>query len=166
MVVPKKRAQHVTIRVKEGKCVLFGGLARVHMREGRPMLFTCYVANAVRLHPTDSSRVDEVLAKHAGGMLAPPASLERLEELGEFVEQEFHVRGRGWNEAAVDLVLPGLGWVAVSGSGDCTVGVSLPRGVSALAREPLVPHENKKKSYAKFTGAKLRDARGNTKRRS
>ena len=36
-VVPKKRAQHVTLRVKEGKSVLLGGIARLHLREGKPV---------------------------------------------------------------------------------------------------------------------------------
>jgi len=33
-----------------------------------------------------------------GGLLAPPASAERLAELGAFVEQSFTVHGRGWDE--------------------------------------------------------------------
>ena len=64
--VPKKRAQHVTLRVREGKSVLLGGVARVHMRSGRPFLLTFYIANAVKIHPTDTAKVDEVLLRHAG----------------------------------------------------------------------------------------------------
>ena len=73
-VVPKKRAQHVTLRVREGKSVLLGGVAQLHMRSGKPFLFTFYLANAVKIHPTDTAKVEEVLRKHAGGMLAPPDS--------------------------------------------------------------------------------------------
>jgi len=168
-VVPKKRAQHVTLRVPEGKSVLLGGIARLHMRSGRPFFFTFYLANAVKLHPTDTAKVDSVLKKHAGELLAPPASYERVQELGDFEEHTFHVRGRGWDEAAVDLVLPGLGWVAVTGSGDCTVGIELPMPTRALSREPLIASEGGKgvrKSMVKFTGSKLRDKRGNAKRRA
>jgi ribosome biogenesis GTPase A len=166
-VVPKKRAQHVTLRVSEGKSVLLGGVARVHMRAGRPFLLTFYLANAVRIHPTSTAKIEEVLRKHTGGILAPPASYERLEELGEFDETIFDLEGRGWDEAACDLVLPGLGWVSVTGCGPCTIGVSLPSPCGAMRREPLIPSEGKqgrKKSYVKFTGTKLRDGRGNTKR--
>lgn len=79
-----------------------------------------------------------MLEKHVGGMLSPPASLERLAELSPFTEQAclflvyalsspcpkdllqqvFKVVGRGWDEPAVDLVLPGLGWVSVRCSVD------------------------------------------------
>jgi len=163
-VVPKKRGQPVSLRLCEGQTLLLGGLARIHMREGRPFLFTLYLANAVAVHPTKREKVDEMLAKHVGGMLTPPSSLARLEELGEFEEHVVEVSGRGWNEVAVDLVLPGLGWIAVTGSGSCSVGVELPKPVRVVTREPLLPDEGWKKSSSKFTGSKLIDSKGNTKR--
>ena len=102
-------------------------------------------------------------------LLAPPASYERVLELGTFGETDFEIAGRGWDEAACDIVLPGLGWVAITGSGACTVRVGLPDPVKALRREPLIPNEGGgakglKKTYVKFTGTKLRDGRGNRKR--
>jgi len=165
-VVPKKRSQHVTLRLGEGKSVLLGGIARLHFRSGLPFLFTFYCANDVSLHQTATEKVEEVLAEQIGGMLSPPASAERLAELGTFEEQTFEVEGRGWQEVAVDLVLPGLGWVAVTGCGSCTVGVSLPAPLRALQREPILPSESTKKTLVKFTGSKLVDKKGHMKRRA
>ena len=96
--MPKKQTDVVTLSLKTGKSVLLGGLARLHMREGLPFSFTFYIANAVPIHPTTSDKAAATLAKHVGGLLAPPASAERLAELGAFVEQRFTVRGRGWDE--------------------------------------------------------------------
>ena len=79
--------------------------------------------------PTSTSRADDVLEKHAGGLLSPPASLGRLRELGDFGETTFDISGRGWDEAACDIVLPGLGWVSVTGSGrsvPACVGLAAP----------------------------------------
>ena len=137
------------------------------MRSGRPMLLAFYLANAVKIHPTSTDRVDEVLRKNVGRMLTPPASPERLDELGDFEELVFDIEGRGWDDAAVDLVLPGLGWVSVTGCGPCRIGVAMPRPVRALVREPLISLERRasKKSYVKYSGGALRDGRGNTKRR-
>jgi len=90
----------------------------------------------------------------------------RLAALGGFEEHEVRVAGRGWNEVAVDLVLPGLGWIAVTGAGVCTVGVSLPRPVRVVMREPLLPEESWKKSASKFTGTKIIDGKGNAKRQA
>ena len=108
-----------------------------------------------------------MLEKHVGAMLAPPASVERLAELAPFIERRFEVEGRGWDEPALDIVLPGLGWVAVTGSGRCVISVSVPHGVGVSGREPLIAdsRQAKGKAYAKFTGSVLKDGRGNTKRR-
>ena len=101
------------------------------MRSGRPMLLAFYLANAVKIHPTSTDRVDEVLLKNVGRMLTPPASPERLDELGDFEEVVFDIEGRGWDDAAVDLVLPGLGWVSVTGCGPCSISV--------VRRQPAKP---------------------------
>ena len=93
--------RQVSLRVSEGKSVLLGGLARLHMREGLPFILSFYLANAVSIHPTDTAKVEAVLERHTGGLLSPPSSLERLREWGPFAEQSFTVHGRGWDESAV-----------------------------------------------------------------
>lgn len=136
--------------------MLVGGLARIELLENsRPFFFTFYVANGVKLHPTDSSRADEFVAKHVGEMILPPLppGRERLEEIGEFEEHVVDIEGVGWKEAAADISLMGLGWVAVTGSGKATVKVSVPRGIGVSVRPPLMPFDIME-STAKYTGSR------------
>jgi ribosome biogenesis GTPase A len=202
-VVPKKRADPVTLRMGKGKSILVGGLARLELVSGDPsFLFTFYLANAVALHPTATTKVNAVLSQHVGGLITPPWSTDRLGELfaaepvdggndgeagGNNVEradgtgnsiskdtavswegnpQEFHIHGAGWNEPAVDLVLPGLGWVAVTGADDCIVRVTVPHPIRVeLRRDPLLPDDSARNYVVKNTGGKLVTKRGRTKRR-
>ena len=76
-----------------------------------------------------------MLERHVGAKLTPPASAEAYAALGAFDEQSVDVYGRGWEEAAMDIVLPGLGWVAVTGSGDAKV---LPPSSYPLPLPPLL----------------------------
>lgn len=155
----------VTFRVSSGKCVLVGGLARIEViGDSRPFLFTFFVANEIKLHPTSVERADEFVKKHAGGMLTPPleAGEQRMADLGEFESHILEIQGSGWKEAAADLTLTGLGWVAVTGAGSVKVKVSVPKGVGVAVRPPLMPFDIWEVA-AKYTGAKAVRKVGKTK---
>lgn len=123
--------------------------------DSRPFLFTFFVANEIKLHPTDSSRADEFRQKHAGEMLTPPLEPgpERLEEIGEFESHVVEIEGAGWKEAAADITLTGLGWVAVTGAGSVQVKISVPKGIGVSIRPPLMPFDVWEVA-AKYTGGK------------
>jgi ribosome biogenesis GTPase A len=144
MVVPTNKVEPITFRIEPGKCVLVGGLAKVEvMEDSKPFMFTFFVANSVKLHPTDTSRATEFIQKHAGEMLTPPLAPgpERIAELGEFEEHILDIQGMGWKEAAADISLTGLGWVAVTGPGDAKIKISVPKGIGVLVRPPLMPFD-------------------------
>lgn len=63
----------------------------------------------MKLHPTDASRVSEILQDHLGALVNPPESAERLAELGPFEERTFTVDGTGWTQSSTDIVIAGLG---------------------------------------------------------
>ncbi|KAG5175010.1 P-loop containing nucleoside triphosphate hydrolase protein [Tribonema minus] len=141
-VIPAKAVEHVTLRLTEGKAVLVGGLARIELVSGKPFLFTFFVSNEVKLHMTDAARVDEFIDKHMGSkLLFPPFSKERYQELGPMVSSEFTVVGEGWRRAGPDIVLSGLGWISVTGAGECAVKVTAPKDILVLTRDPLMPFE-------------------------
>jgi len=118
-------------------------------------MFTFFVANEIKLHPTSSSKADEFVKKHCGGILTPPLQPgeERLAELGEFEHHVIEIEGAGWKEAAADISLTGLGWVAVTGAGSVKVKVSVPKGIGIAVRPPLMPFDVWEVA-AKYTGAK------------
>jgi 30S ribosome assembly GTPase len=153
----------ITFRIASGKAVLVGGLAKVELiGDCKPFLFTFFVANAIKLHPTDSSKADEFIQKHAGTILVPPLppGPERMAQLGEFETHVIDVEGTGWKEAAADISLTGLGWVSVTGAGTATVKISVPKGVGVTLRPPLMPFDVWD-STARYTGS--RSVRKSTK---
>jgi 30S ribosome assembly GTPase len=161
-----RRVEPITFRVASGKCVLVGGLAKVELiGDSKPFLFTFFVANDIKLHPTDSERADEFTSKHVGKILTPPLEpgQERLEEIGEFEYHEIDVKGEGWKQAAADITLRGLGWVAVTGAGVAKVRIGVPKGIGITVRPPLMPFDVWE-ATAKYTGG--RAVRKSTKSRS
>lgn len=156
IICPKKQVEPITFRVAAGKCVLVGGLAKIEViGDSKPFLFTFFVANDIKLHPTDSSRADSFKAKHAGNLLTPPLEPgpQRLEEIGELESHTVSIDGAGWKEAAADITLTGLGWIAVTGAGRANLRISVPKGIGISVRPPLMPYDIWEVA-AKYTGAK------------
>ena len=117
---------------------------------------TFYVAPTLTLHPTSSKNADAAFReKHAGGLLSPPFDSERVAELGDFESHTVEIDGRGFEGAAADVTLAGLGWLAVYGSGRCSLRVSALPGVAVATREPLLPFEDLRRTTAKFTGGRV-----------
>lgn len=83
-----------------------------------------------------------------------------MNQLGEFETHIINVEGLGWKEAAADISLTGLGWIAVTGAGTATVKISVPKGVGVSLRPPLMPFDIWQ-STAKYTGS--RSVRKSTK---
>lgn len=61
--------------------------------------------------------------------------------------------GAGWKEAAADISLCGLGWVAVTGAGTAQVKINVPRGIGVSVRPPLMPYDVWEVA-AKYTGGR------------
>jgi hypothetical protein len=91
-----------------------------------------------------------------------------MEAIGDFEDHVLTIDGAGWKEAAADISLTGLGWVAVTGPGRATVKVSVPKGVGVSLRPPLMPFDIWD-STAKYTGTRAvrkTSKKGSGKRRS
>ena len=152
----RRQVEPITFRFGAGKCVLIGGLARIEaIGDTLPFLFTFYVANGIKLHPTDSARADDIVQRHVGKMLTPPLEPgpERLDQIGEFEEHVVDIKGVGWKQAAADITLRGLGWIAVTGAGTAQVRIVVPKGIGVAVRPPLMPLDVWE-TTARYTGGR------------
>jgi len=153
-VIPTKVIKPVTLRMEEGRCMLLGGLARVELLEGRPCFFTFFVSDQLKLHPTSAVKADDVIQRHVGDLLAPPATLERYKEIGPFVSQDVVISGESWKKSESDIVIAGLGWVSVTGPGTFTVRITTPEDTLVGLRTALLPYEAPL-TTVKFSGGRL-----------
>ncbi|KAI0561655.1 50S ribosome-binding GTPase [Gracilaria domingensis] len=151
-VLPSKTVERVSLRLGEGKALYIGALARIEVVSGRPFFFTSFFSPEVKVHPGKTEDALEFTKKHAGALLKPPSSLEAFERLGEWTSKSFTATGEGWKRSCADIVLSGLGWVALTGAGDITVRICVPRGVGVFTRESLMPFETQK-GVSSYTGA-------------
>ena len=105
---------------------------------------------------------DEFRARHAGELLKPPFKSARLAEIGELEETVLETEGFMWNKACADVVIGGLGWVALTGMGPIQLRVLAPQGVGVRLRDPLMPFEAKT-STESFAGASTHGTSRRTK---
>lgn len=140
-VLPTRRLAPVTLRLGAGKALYLGGLARIEVLAGRPFFFSAFVSGEVKVHPGKADGGAAFTARHTGGLLTPPFKPDRAAALGVWSEQVVEVSGAGWKTASVDVVLSGLGWVALTGVGDMTLRVATPGGVGVFVRDALMPYE-------------------------
>ena len=163
-VLPQKRVEHVTYRINPGSCVHLGGMACVELVEepdAKAFFITIFVSNEVSVHVGKIAKAQEFREKHLGKMLSPPFSLERLEEMGGLVPTVHTGSGDSWSTACVDVVVSGLGWVALTGIGPFKVRTWAPPGVAIIMRDPLMPFEART-STESYTGGG--DKKGNSRR--
>jgi len=64
------------------------------------------------------------------------------------------VFGEGWIRSSIDIVITGLGWIAITGAGSCRVKVSVPGDTVVSRRPSLLPFESRS-TGVKFTGGRL-----------
>ena len=66
----------------------------------------------------------------------------------------FAVSGESWRKSNTDIVIAGLGWISITGTGDCKLKVRAPAGIYVGERDALLPFEAPT-STAKFTGGRI-----------
>ncbi|KFH15201.1 Nitric-oxide synthase [Toxoplasma gondii MAS] len=137
--VPSSALHLCSARVAEGQGVWLGGLARVELHSNRGCFFSFFLSRALLIRPFTAARTPEEKLESQRSRLFPPFSPARLKVLSPLVPQDFYVEGKGWEEAATDIVLSGLGWISITGCGSMRVRVYVPDEVRVYQRPALVP---------------------------
>ncbi|WP_438433252.1 ribosome biogenesis GTPase YqeH [Gorillibacterium sp. sgz500922] len=132
-ILPNSVLKPMIYQLNEEQTLFFGALARMDFVRGARQSFTCYVSEALKLHRTKLERADELYAEHKGELLAPPA-LEHLEELPPLVKHPIRIPRGG----KTDVLISGLGWIAVGGESGAELVVWAPKGVKVAVRPALL----------------------------
>ncbi len=132
-LTPTARINPKGYQLNAGQSLFIGGLARIDFVHGEHQPFVLYVANQLYIHRTKLENADEVLAKHHGTLLMPPSG-EAAKQLPAFTKHTCKIDGKG----PMDIVISGLGWVALQGKKPASVVVHAPKGVSVGIRKGLI----------------------------
>ncbi|KEP66336.1 UNVERIFIED_CONTAM: Nitric-oxide synthase [Hammondia hammondi] len=137
--LPSSALHLCSARVAEGEGVWLGGLARVELHSNRGCFFSFFLSRALLIRPFTAAGTPKEKLETQRSRLFPPFSPTRLKALSPLVPEDFYVEGKGWEEAATDIVLSGLGWISITGCGPMRVRVYVPEEVRVYQRPALVP---------------------------
>jgi ribosome biogenesis GTPase A len=152
-ILPRRRLRGITYRLEQGKSLWLGGLVNIALAEGKPWFFTAYVSEQVTVHVSDASKaLNETYRVQSvkngllwpGGLRVPLATVEPV---------RMCVEHGTWKRTCADIVIPGLGWVALLGSGSCTVHVRVAGGGTVWKQEPLAPRALAELRTERYFGA-------------
>jgi len=132
-ILPSASLKPMIYQLNEAQTLFFGALARLDFVRGERQSFTCYVSEALKLHRTKLERADDLYTEHKGVLLAPPA-FEHLDELPSLVKHPIRIP-RG---SKTDVLISGLGWIAVGGEAGAELVVWAPKGVKVAVRPALL----------------------------
>ncbi len=124
---PKKEIKPKSYQLEVNQTVFLGGLGRIDFLKGLPTTFVFYMAANVNLHRTKMINADEFFDKHQHELLTPA-----FKETPKFKIHQFPLN----NDKKMDIVIPGLGFITVQGSG--FIRVYLPKGIHPYYREALI----------------------------
>lgn len=128
VITPKKEIKPKTYQLNSGQTLFLGGLARIDFKNKAPIGVTVYCANQLTIHRTKTSKADALLTEQVAALLTPPFSKE---EVSSYKKVSLKIpKGKS------NLVLPGLGFVTLSGRYDCDVYVD--QHVTPYVRRALI----------------------------
>ncbi|PXW91597.1 hypothetical protein DES38_10423 [Streptohalobacillus salinus] len=131
MITPTKEIKPRVYQINSQQTLFVGGLIRIDYIKGEKQPFVLYFANSLSIHRTKLEKADQLYYTHLGELLTPPSKDSRG-EYPPLQERTFKLSGE-----KTDIVLPGLGWIAVPAE-PITITISSPADVSVSIRTALI----------------------------
>jgi 30S ribosome assembly GTPase len=152
VVVPTRRMKPRVFQLEPGQSLWFGNVCRFDFTAGLHQPVVCYVSNDLVIHRTKLERAAQFGADHPDDILKVPCPTcrERLGPLHE-VSVATAQGAERWDDTTVhlevsrsgaDIVLPGLGWMALSGTA-FTGSIWLPIDLTPTTRRRLIGDLNR-----------------------
>lgn len=143
-VYPRKRIVPRYVIAEPGQSLFIGGLIRidfvsneVYREEFKKITFVVYTSNLMPIHLTKTNKAETLIEKHLGKFLSPPS--EDNTKLKMDVSSVFKFTSDTRKENAIDITLPGFGWISVNGAGSILLKVHHPSKLTLKRRDPLLP---------------------------
>lgn len=133
-ISPRSRIKPKVYQLDDKQTLFLAGLARIDFVRGEHQPFVVYVANDLYIHRTKLQNADEVMSKHHGELLSPPTGEAVQQQLPAFTRHTLRVEAKG----PQDIVISGLGWIALQGKYPAIIEVHVPKGVGVGLRKGLI----------------------------
>ncbi|KAK2197047.1 bifunctional P-loop containing nucleoside triphosphate hydrolase/GTP binding domain [Babesia duncani] len=132
-----KRIIPCTIQVKAGQTLLIGGIAQISLLEGSVLNIQCFFSPGVTLHVCRHVGAWDVINSKIATKLYPPHNKQDFERMLPFSKYRMDIACSG-RRALENVVVSGLGWVALSGQGPQIIEIQAPKSVHVFRRPALV----------------------------
>ena len=130
--------------MEQGQSIILGSIGRLDFDKGQPYMFTVFVSAQCSVHVAKTSKSEKLINKHAGELFKPVCDRKRHisdDRLKMVKNKTWKLEGIGWQSSVIDVVFPGIGWIAVTGCGEFTITAHNLPGVKSGIRRALMPRE-------------------------
>ena len=156
MLIPKKAVKPVTYQIRKGQSIILGSLGRLDCDEVEMVddgegedgnewfYFTVFVAQMCSVHLWTCEKAAEIVEMHSGGMLRPVSGVDRVLEdpsLRMEQKQSWEMNGIGLQCAVCDVVFPGIGWIALTGTNRVRFTAHGVKDLKVGVRKPLLARD-------------------------
>jgi len=132
VITPKKLLKPKVYQLIGEQTLFLGGLVRIDQASKSRNSFVCYISNELEIHRTKLENAESLYQKHLGELLTPPTA-EEVDKLPGLVKHSFRLTA---GEKS-DIVISGLGWIAVDGE-SVSIDVFVPKGIGVHLRKALI----------------------------